>query len=1277
MTVSISKMSIDYYLDSAAVGDGASSSPKRDLTAYYTEADAPPGQWFGTGLAGLSLEVGQEVEKIAAKRLYEDALDPSTNQPLGRRPMKAQQTPTDAKTPVGRPAKDKREAVHGFDLTFSVPKSVSVLWAMAGPELQSRLHQAHRAAVDETLAWVEANVVQTRAGHGGVAHVPVTGLVGSSFDHWDSRAGDPQLHTHAVISNRVQRQSDGQWTTLDSYTLHRHVVSISERYNSLLFDRVYETTGALAELRDPQVSLAGDDLGEVAALIEKDASGEQMARVEIQGVPDELIAEFSTRSVLIEQRTDELIASWEAARNDSTQVMPRHVLLRLRQQATLETRTPKDTSEQTLPEKMVTWRERALDAGHDPHAVIAASVGKHTKTVADQDLTDDIVQEIGTWALHDASTRRTTFGRANVLASADRLLRSVRVANAQERDKIVGRVADAALGQAVQLSPDRLTLDLESLSDPSSILRGRSVFDHLRHNGRYATTQMMADEEFLIARATAEGPSADSWHSPKDANDLVVSSGGRSLSDDQLKATMQVLASGRSLESVIGPAGTGKTTTMKAIRTLWEEDKGRGSVVGLAPSAAAASVLSKEIGASTENTAKWLYESVGEGAARRAERVRNNLQKLDSMQPQLTNRPSRGIKEKAHRLHMALSEDYAAQAKYTLRQNQLVVVDEASMTGTATLAELAHQSEKAGAKLLLVGDPAQLEAVDAGGFLGWMERHGPHSTLNRVWRFNNEWERAASLQLRQGKESSVDEYTSNDRIVGAEDNSAAEMVFNAWAQDMSTGQSTLMIASTNESVQDLNQRAQLELAERGDVDLEGETLKLRDDVIAGPGDQVLARRNNRGLIDSDGEFIANGTRLRIDEILPDGSATGTREGSNASVLLDPDYLNQSVELGYATTAHRAQGITVDTSHAMVEQGQTRELLYVAMTRGRDLNRAYVNLPEPEASIDEWGIMREPEPTSAEEVFLGALRNTQAERTAHEVEMHEHGSAESLGRLVHEHAYLQDASETQRTLAWLKDHGIGEEAMANYVADPKWNDLVRANPTDTYVGPNPVLTPDLNCQQLIADCRTANSTRPSPTTLMDIVAPAISDTTEAATQTSTEVQRMTQRRLDVATRQFLEDPDDWGKDVAPHLTKPNSGRNPDTDSTAAKELDQLQAILLWRSISDQETAVEAWGNEPPLKDRYMRHYYDALRHFGQVTDEEEPADSNGVIEPDSWTLAERTAPDGDRLVERLSENPLPPDAFKPLPEDNGPRKDQAVPQVPTPESPESTTAGPDL
>jgi hypothetical protein len=107
-----------------------------------------------------------------------------------------------------------RHAVAGFDLTFTVPKSASVLWAMADEPTRTLITRAHHLAVKDALAFLEQRVAATRVGHTGVQSMAVRGLVAAAFDHWDTRAVDPNLHTHLVIANKVQGV-DGVWRSLD------------------------------------------------------------------------------------------------------------------------------------------------------------------------------------------------------------------------------------------------------------------------------------------------------------------------------------------------------------------------------------------------------------------------------------------------------------------------------------------------------------------------------------------------------------------------------------------------------------------------------------------------------------------------------------------------------------------------------------------------------------------------------------------------------------------------------------------------------------------------------------------------------------------------------------------------------------------------------------------------------------------------------------------------------------------------------------------------------
>ncbi|NUL44094.1 relaxase domain-containing protein [Cellulosimicrobium funkei] len=1159
MTVSIAKMSIAYYLDSVSTGDAGHHGPK-DLTAYYTEAKAPAGRWVGSGLAGTSLTAGQEVTRTHAIMLYEQARDPGTENLLGRAPMASQVTPQDAKTPAGRAAKATREAVAGFDLTFSVPKSVSALWAVAGPALQGQIQQAHEQAMNETLAWVESNVLQSRAGHGGVAHVPVNGLVASQFDHWDSRAGDPQLHTHTVISNRVQRVLDGQWATLDSYTLHRHVVAISETYNSLLFDRLHQGIGALPESRSED----GQQLADAVAMATaEDVSGQPDTvrhRVELAGVPDSLIAEFSTRSRDIEARKDELVAAWVATHDRQP---PAAIVLQLRQQATLDTRTPKQDQSLSLAEKMVGWRERSLATGHDPDAVVVNAVGHADTTITGGQLTDQVVGQLATWALAEAATRRATFTRANVTASAERITRLVRYRTAADRHAATDRLVDTALAQAVQLTPTRSISPVTT--DPAVAHHGQSVFDHQRKAGLWTTRQVIDDEAYLIGRTTTEtGPHLDlDTITVKVAK--VTTSAGHPLSADQALATAAVLSSPTALQAIIGPAGTGKTTTMAAVAQLWTDTHGESSVVGLAPSAVAAGVLGDELGVATENTTKWLYESVGDGAARRTQRVQQLTAQLLQLQAgPRSNRTAASIE----RLAAKLAQQHADQARYTLTENQMLIVDEASMVSTAQLAELARQADAAGTKVLLVGDPAQLEAVDAGGFLGWMDRKADPERLDMVWRFRNEWEREASLRLRTGDTTVLTEYAANDRIHGAPGEDAADSAYSAWLADKRAGLSTILIASENATVAELNTRAQADLVASGDVDVE-QTVTLRGEATAGAGDLVLARRNDRSLRDETGAFIANGTRLTLTGINPNGSATARNETTGGVLTLDSDYLASSTELGYATTAHRSQGVTVDSAHAVAKAGLSRELFYVAMTRGRQANHAYVDLGvDHEAhSPDEWGLLTQTPPAERPVTVLeGVLKRESAEHTAHEVRDQQRAWANDLGRMVHELDYLKWAARSARTQEWVQStYGDDPEAVARLSEAATWPQLVKADPALHHHG-NPEA--DDAVPEILTYC-TPYTEDPA------LAAPEHQPATQR--EVTVDLVARIHRELDGRLNRIDTDPPAWYDELTQHHPDPNARR------TAAAD------VLVWRAVSGQDDADTPLGKAPTEKDNTARYY----------------------------------------------------------------------------------------
>ncbi|MGM7775846.1 MobF family relaxase [Arthrobacter sp. KNU-44] len=976
MTMSIARLSAQSglrYLFKTTMMDDVSPAPP-DATSYYMKAGTPQGRWLGNGLGGITRARGDPVTETDAKAIFDETVHPDTGAPLGRphgQPTLVQNSQGQAST---------RRAVAGFDLTFSVPKSVSVLWALSPRSIQDQILQTHHDAVNATLDWIEELVIHTRAGRNGVARLDTRGAIAAAFDHWESRAGDPQLHTHLVIANRVQRTTDDAWGTLDSRTLYKAAVAASEHYNGLLFDALHRQLGTDTDIREP-------------------AATTHNPSAQLTGVDDSLIREFSRRSHLIDQETDRLVAAWTATHGTPPTTT---TTIKLRQQATLSTRTPKAKTIAPLHQLSVQWQAHAEAKGFDPRLVLANTVRRsRTAPFRSSDFTAEWVDAVSSLTRERVATKRATWNRWNLLAEAERVCAAIRCHTPEDRNALIDAVATAAETQSVRLNHCRYSVPADA--QPDLRLGKQSVFD-FHGSLLYTDASTVACEEAVMAARNDGGGPAIRATVALEALAGYRHHGTFGLHQDQRAAAAEVLLSGNRLDAVVGPAGTGKTTALGAVKAAWEAEFGSGSVVGLAPAAASAEVLGRELSMVTENVAKWLFESVGEGASHRAERFFAAEKRLGNSVASNTR-----LAQEATRLA-------AEQNRWRFHRNQLVVVDEASMVSTFQLSALVHQARDAGAKVLLVGDPGQLDAIDAGGVLGWLDRQGKTARLSTIWRFEHAWERAASLKLRAGDFAAITDYDEHQRIRHGEYLDMVDQAYLRWQSDIRAGRSSILIGADNDTVGMLNERAQADRVIQGHVDAEQAVL-LGDGMRAGRGDMIIARRNDRTVADSNGDFIRNGTLLDVVRVgRRDGSLTAVRRDTGAAVTLHRDYVESAVELGYATTAHRSQGLTVDTGHTVVTQGRlTRELLYVSMTRGRSGNHAYVSENDPtdheplEPSLQpQW-----------QEILAEVLAAEGAERTAHEVRNAEQSSADSLERLSAEYDYLAQIAAAEDLTRFIK------------------------------------------------------------------------------------------------------------------------------------------------------------------------------------------------------------------------------------------------------------------
>lgn len=192
-----------YYTESVAC----------QATEYYLGVGEAPGRWTGRGLPELGLVAGDRVTEQQLEALFARGLNPTSGERLGRA--------------------WRKDAVTGFDLAFSAPKSVSALWALGNGDIAAATMAAHQEAVKAGMAYLEKHAGWSRRGTNGVEQIGTAGLSAALFDHRTSRAADPQLHTHALVVNKA-RCVDGIWRTLDGKEVFDHQKTAGMIYQNAL-----------------------------------------------------------------------------------------------------------------------------------------------------------------------------------------------------------------------------------------------------------------------------------------------------------------------------------------------------------------------------------------------------------------------------------------------------------------------------------------------------------------------------------------------------------------------------------------------------------------------------------------------------------------------------------------------------------------------------------------------------------------------------------------------------------------------------------------------------------------------------------------------------------------------------------------------------------------------------------------------------------------------------------------------------------------------------------
>lgn len=898
-----------------AVGTGAD---------YYTGAPGePPGYWQGAGARALGL-AGQ-VDAAVMRRLYHEDIGPD-GQVLGRRQRKADYpaaggslykrveaevarqkaergrffTPEEERALRLRLRSAYRTVVPFYDYTYSAPKSVSVLWASllaasAEAEAEGREADAERFAEragqilgavkranDRMMAVAERELAFVRTGHHSATSGEwrdAEGFIVASFPQHDSRDGAPQLHVHNAIANRAQRAdgADGRWRALHGHPLFRNKLRMGTLADRFLAQEL-ELIGVLSVLREDGKAL------------------------EAGGISDEAVDEFSTRSKELRDKARELEADYQAEHGHAPGKRARWAI---RQWAATDTRASKDHNPPPAGEQVAAWARKAarsgigaLSAFHEAAEVYSAE--HEPGRVPGGAERARIIRK----AVAAVQLVNSTWDRSQLIFELGQVLPPL-PASVDPEEYLNGLAEEAVSGRAegvnvLQIAPAPDVIDVTRLGlrkDGTSIYRPP-------YQERFCTAEHRDHEQWLVDAAALPVPRRVSSEAAAAAVE------GADLDYSQREACLGLLTSGRLINCLVAPAGTGKTYVMAAFARVWEEQRA-GRVIGLTASTNAARVMAEE-------------------AARAGARMEtfNIAQFLGK------------IKDSA-----------GTRGHVPVYPGDVLVVDEATQVSTEDALRIVQVARQCGAQVIGTFDPGQLGAVDAGGIFRLIAaRHGAWK-LAEVRRFTHAWEADASLRLREGDITALAEYDARGRVYHGPQDRVFDDAVALWLNGHLSGREALLMATSNQTAARLAGLARERLAELGRV---GQAeITLSDGNQAGRGDPIRARMNT--VIDADGQTLANRDVVRLESINDSafGKLAAVRRQAgpgqwSRAFFVPVAYLESDAELAYAGNVHVAQGRTVDRGHLVVDSGANRSLVYTGATRGRDKNTIHVvtGAPDP-------------------------------------------------------------------------------------------------------------------------------------------------------------------------------------------------------------------------------------------------------------------------------------------------------------------------------------------
>ncbi|MFE9790049.1 AAA family ATPase [Nocardia salmonicida] len=665
----------------------------------------------------------------------------------------------------------------------------------------------------------------------------------------------------------------------------------------------------------------------------------------------------------------------------------------LSDRATLETRPTKHLST-SLAEQRDTWAAQAgqLFGGRGGVEDIVARVVSVSPTPRPEP-DAAFIASAAERALAGVSARRSTWGIFNLRAEVERQLRG-QIASA-DWNWIPEKVVAEALSPPSTVArgdPD-LTEQPVLRAVPTWLRRSDTTGVHVRANSQVYTTESTLDVEAALIELSVE-PGArvlDAELVAKAVAYYNTANPDRPLNAGQIGVVSSFATSGLRVHTANAPAGTGKTTAMQVLTTAWHS--GGGTVLGMAPTAAAAAVLGEAIGTRAETVDKLLDVI--------------NRHTVSPSSPTIAGDHPPSL----------------PQWVLDIDDRTLVIVDEHVKLGNTKRLQLLRFLSAREATVRCIGDDKQLPAIEAGGADADMNAASPEQalTLSHVVRFASTGEATASIGLREGDPSALAWYLDNDRIHAGHTGSVYDDTYQAWATDDLEGRDVVMLAPTHDVVTALNARARADRLARTDTET-GPEVVLADGLCASVGDTVRTRRNNPKLRFGDYDWVRNGYSWTVTDVHNDGSLTVSHRhrctDSDKTVRLPSEYVRTHVRLGYASTIDSAQGITADACHVALSGRESRQQFYVAMTRAIHANHAYIVTALDGA---EGAIYTEPAtyPRTAIEVLQRVMARDGAQKSAHTALRDALDPTLRIGRAVD--IYLD-------TLGLAAEHALGTDRL---------------------------------------------------------------------------------------------------------------------------------------------------------------------------------------------------------------------------------------------------------